>query len=30
MDKIAPEMQETMKRLIQIETIAEEIEALRV
>ena len=30
MDKIAPEMQETMKRLIQIETKSEEIEALRV
>ena len=30
MDKIAPEMQETMQRLIKIERIAEEIESLRV
>ena len=30
MDKIAPEMQETMQRLIRIERIAEEIESLRV
>ena len=30
MDKIAPEMQETMQRLIKIERVAEEIESLRV
>ncbi len=30
MDKIAPEMQETMQRLIQIELLAEELESLRV
>ena len=30
MDKIAPEMQETMQRLIKIEILAEELESLRV
>ena len=30
MDKIAPEMQETMQRLIKIEMLAEELESLRV
>ena len=30
MDKIAPEMQETMQRLIKIEVLAEELESLRV
>ena len=30
MDKIAPEMQETMARLIKIEVLAEELESLRV